>query len=125
MRRLLIATAVFETGAGVALVSIPSVVVTLLVGAPLTTPAAVTVARVGGAGLLALGVACGLARNDAASGAGRALVVAMLVYNVGAVVILGYAGIWLRPVGVALWPAVTLHGAMAVWCVNGLLRNPT
>jgi hypothetical protein len=118
MKRLLITTAVLEIGAGVALVSIPSVVVTILAGAPLTTPAAVTVARIGGAGLLALGVACWVARHDAQSGTGRALVVAMLLYNVAAAVILGDAGIRLQPVGVALWPAVALHVAMAGWCVS-------
>ena len=36
----------------------------------------------------------------------------------GAVVILGVAGIGLRPVGIALWPAVMLHIAITVWCVS-------
>ena len=123
MKRLFIATGVLEIGAGLGLIGIPSVVVTVLAGAPLTTPAAVTVARVGGAGLLALGVACWLARNDADNGAGRGLIAAMLVYNVGAAVILGDAGIRLQPVGVALWPAVAFHGAMAAWCVNAFLAR--
>jgi hypothetical protein len=42
----------------------------------------------------------------------------MVLYNLGAVVILIVAGIRLRPVGIALWPAVTLHVAMTVWCVS-------
>jgi hypothetical protein len=124
MKRILIVTALIEAGAGVALISIPSSVATLLLGAPLTTPAALTVARVGAAGLLSLGVACWLARDDAQSGAARALVAAMLLYNVGAVVILGDAGIRSRPVGVALWPVVVLHAAMTGWCALNLFRTP-
>jgi hypothetical protein len=41
----------------------------------------------------------------------------MVLYNLGAVVILSVAGIQLRPVGIALWPAVVLHTAMAIWCI--------
>ncbi len=49
-----------------------------------------------------------------------AVVVAMLVYNIGAVVVLGFAGVRVRPVGVALWPAVTLHAFMGAWCAAQL-----
>jgi hypothetical protein len=42
-------TALIEIGAGLALLCFPSVTVTLLVGSPLETSAAQTVARVGGA----------------------------------------------------------------------------
>ena len=108
--------AVMELGAGVALLCCPSATAALLVGAPLEAPAALTVGRVGGAGLLALGVACWLARDDTQSRAARGLVSAMVLYNLGAVVILGAAGIGSQPVGVALWPAVMLHAAMAIWC---------
>ena len=124
MKHLLIVTAVFEVGAGVALMTDPSTMATLLVGAPLVTPAALTVARVGAAGLFALGAACWLARDDAQSGAARGLVAAMLLYNVGAAVVLGAAGLRLQPVGVALWPAVVLHAAMAGWCIARLLKEP-
>jgi hypothetical protein len=124
MRRLLIVTAAMEAGAGMALMVRPSAMATLLVGAPLAAPAAVSVARVGAAGLLALGVACWLARGDAQSRAASGLVAAMLLYNVGAVAVLGAAGIRLQPVGLALWPAVVLHAAMAAWCIACLLRTP-
>ena len=62
MKALQTVSAVVELGAGGALLSCPSAMVVLLVGVPLETPAALTVARIGGAGLLALGVACWLAR---------------------------------------------------------------
>jgi hypothetical protein len=118
MKRLLIVTAVIEVGAGLALLCWPSAAVKLLLGSPLDAPAALTVARLGGAGLLTLGVACWFAQFDAQSCAARGLVSAMVLYNFGAVVILGVAGIRLRPVGIALWPAVVLHSAMTVWCVR-------
>jgi len=95
--------------------------VDLLLGAPLETPAALAVARVGGVALLALGLACWLARDDIHSPAARALVTAMVLYNLGVVLILGVAGIRSLPVRIVLWPAaVVLHLAMATWCVVSL-----
>jgi hypothetical protein len=113
-------TAAIELGAGVALMIAPSLVATLLVGAPLPSDVGESVARVCASALLALGVACGLACGDARSRATYAVVVAMLVYNIGAVVVLGFAGVRVRPVGVALWPAVTLHAFMGAWCAAQL-----
>jgi hypothetical protein len=123
MNLLLSLSAVIETGAGLALLIAPSFVVRLLLGSGLDAPAAVTLGRLAGAALLALGVACGLGRGDVQSHAAKSLVVAMLVYNAGAVVILGAAGSRSQPVGVALWPAVILHAVMSLWCVNFFLRK--
>ena len=123
MKALPIVTAVIEVGAGLALLGFPSAVAMLLLGTPLETPAALTVARVGGAGLLALGVACWLARGDTQSPAARGLVGAMLLYNAAAVAVLAHAGIGLGLHGALLWPAVFLHAAMALWCVAYLLRS--
>jgi len=111
MKKLLTATAIIEAGTGIGLLVVPSVVAQVLFGATLDSPAAVTVARVAGAALLALGVACWLARDE-----GRALVVAMLFYNVAAVAILAYAAVGIALSGTGLWPAVGLHTALAVWC---------
>jgi hypothetical protein len=125
MKTLQTVTAVFELGAGLALLCFPSTTVALLVGGtPLEAPAALTVARVGGAGLLALGVACWLARGDSQSRAARGLVAAMLLYDFAAVAILAFAGIGFGLHGVALWPAVVLHAVMTVWCVACLRRSP-
>ena len=125
MKRLLIVTAVIELGAGVVLLCFPSATVALLLGSSLDIPGAMTLARVAGTALFALGVACWLAQYDAESCAARGLVSAMVLYNFGAVIILSAAGIRSQPVGVALWPAVILHAVMAVWCVTSLLRKPT
>ena len=123
MSRLLTLTAIIEAPTGLALLVVPSVVVRLLLGSPLETSAAVTLGRVAGAALLALGVACWLARDDAHSQAARGLVGAMVLYNVGAVLILGAVGIGSQLVGLVLWPAVALHAAMTVWCLMSLGRG--
>lgn len=120
---LLTGTALIEVGAGLALLCCPSAMATLLVGAPLDAPAALTVARVGGAGLLTLGIACWLARGDAESSSASGLVTAMVLYNLGVAFILGAAGIRSHLVGIALWPVVLLHAAMAVWCIVTLLNR--
>src|SRR5437016_8526644 len=123
MKRLLKLTGIIETATGLGLVAVPSVVVRLLLGSPLGTSAAVMLARVAGAALLALGVACWLARDDTQSRAARGLVVAMLIYNIAATALLAFAGIGLGLHGVVLWPAVVLHAVMGAWCVACLRRG--
>ena len=85
MKHLLTVTAVIEAGVGLALLVVPSVVIQLLLGAEISG-AAVTLARVAGTALLALGVACWLARSDVQSRAARGVVASILLYNFGAVV---------------------------------------
>ena len=122
MNALYATTAVIEVGAGLALLCLPSAVADVLLGVPLDEPAALTVARVGGAGLLTLGVGCWLARTDTQSPAARGLITAMVIYNFSVAFILGAAGIRSVPVNLVLWPAaVVLHAAMVIWCVTGLL----
>lgn len=124
MKSLLIVTAAVEAATGVVLLTLPSLVVSLLLGGSLDTPATLVVARVTGAALSSLGVACWLARNDERSRAAFGLVVAMLLYNSAAVAVLAYAGIGAGLSGVGLWPAVLLHAALAVWCVACLRIKP-
>ena len=116
MSRLLKLTAIIELATGLGLMAVPSVVVRLLLGSPLDTSAAGILGRVTGAALLALGVACWLARDDTQSRASRGLVVAMLVYNIVATAVLAFAGIGLGLHGLVLWPAVVLHAAIGGWC---------
>jgi hypothetical protein len=119
MNYLLALTALVEAVTGLALLVVPALVVKLLLGAEISG-AAIPLGRVAGMALLALGIACWRAGGDTKSRAGKGLVVAMLVYNVGVAAILAVAGINSSPVGVALWPAVILHVVMAVWCARVL-----
>ena len=125
MSRLLKLTAIIEAATGLGLMAVPSVVARLLLGSPLDTSAAVMLGRIAGAALLALGVACWLARDDTQSRAARGLVVAMLMYNLVATAVLAFAGIGLGLHGVVLWPAVVLHAVMAMWCIVCLRRSPS
>jgi hypothetical protein len=109
MNRFLAVTAAIEAAAGLGLLALPDVAVKLLLGAEISGPA-VPLGRVAGVALLALGLACWLARGHAAS----ALASPMLLYNCGVAAVLGMAGVS-GMTGVLLWPAVALHAAMAVW----------
>ena len=115
MKKLFLLTALIEVPTGLALLVVPAFVVKLLLGAEISG-AAIALGRVAGVALLALGIACWLARGDTQGRAARGLVVAMFLYNLGAVAILGNAGIQSQTVGIVLWPAVILHAALAVWC---------
>ena len=95
MKALLIVTAVLEAATGVGFLLSPPVGFRLLLGASLDTPGALAIARVAGAALLALGLACWLAIRDVRSRAARGVVAAMLLYNAAVVAVLLHAGIGL------------------------------
>jgi hypothetical protein len=123
MNRLLKVTALIEVPTGLGLITVPALVVRLLLGAEISG-AAFPLAHVAGVALLALGVACWLASYNEQSCAARGLVTAMVIYNLGAVVIFGLAAIQSPPGGIALWPAVILHSGMTLWCVWSLVGKP-
>jgi hypothetical protein len=106
------------------LLVLPSVPLALLLGVDQASPEAAVVARVAGAALLALGVACWLGRTDTGSSSQLGLLTGVLTYDVIAVGVLVYTGLLLGLVGIALWPAVVLHTALAVWCVVCLRVTP-
>ena len=108
---------------GLVLLAVPVFFVRLLLGAEISG-AGIPLGRVAGVALLALGVACWFASGDTKNRAARGLVAAMLLYNPGVAGILAAAGIQSQTPGIALWPAVMLHAAMAVWCVACLRRRP-
>jgi len=113
---LFTATAVIEAGAGLPLVGAPALVIWLLLGVREPSPEALVVGRVAGAGLLAIAVACWLARDDRGSRSQDGLLWAMLVYNTGACSVLALAGSMWSLGGVALWPVVGVHAVMTIWC---------
>ena len=116
-KSLLSVMGALEAATGLALLVAPSVVVELMLGAGPGAPAGVMVSRVAGVAVLALGVACWLARDDSASGAAKGLIAAMLLYNVAVVAILVLAWMSLGLFGIAFWPVVVGHTGLAAWCV--------
>jgi hypothetical protein len=74
--------------------------------------------------VLVLGVAYWLPRNEGQSPAARGLVAAILLYNGAFAMLLAYARLGSGLSGVALWPAVLLHTALAIWCIRCLRFSP-
>ncbi len=112
MKLLLIVSAAFEAPVGLLLLLLPGIVFSVLLGASIETPAAFVAARLAGAAILALAIACWQARNEKAV----SVVTGMLFYNLAATVVLAYASIRLGMNSVMIWPAMVLHSVLAVWC---------
>jgi hypothetical protein len=122
-RYFLLATALAEGGIGLLLLVWPPVPMALLLGVEQTSPQESLIARITGAALLALGVICWPGRKDPARSAHKGLFLGVLIYDLLAAGILAYAGWFLGLVGAALWPAVVLHAALAVWCALCLRKS--
>lgn len=112
MKWALAVSAVAEVATGLALLIVPSLVGQLLLGAELTG-AAVTVARVTGIALIALGVACW---------PGTPLL-GMLIYSAAVTLYLAYVGISGAATGMLLWPAVVLHAILTVLLARALTEG--
>ncbi len=113
--RLLTFSAAVECATGLALMVAPSLVVRLLLGAELLNAAAISLGRVAGFALLALGLAVWPGRNhvDVTLAALRAA----LSYNSLTALYLLYLGLAGESFGPLLWPAVALHGVIALLLV--------
>lgn len=121
-RALLSITAVVEAATGLAVLLAPSLLVESLLGAPPDMPVGVTVSRVAGGALLALGLACWSARSDATA---NGLVASMLLYNLSTITVLLLAGTGHGIAGTAFWPVVVVHTVLAAWCLACLaVRSP-
>jgi hypothetical protein len=110
-------TALGEGATGLVLLVLPSVLLELLLGVEQASPEVNVAARIAGAALLAIGVACWIGRCEKQGSALIGILSGVLIYNVAGAGILAYAGVFTDLVGIALWPAVVVHGALAVWCV--------
>ena len=111
-----------EAATGLGLIALPALVVRLLLGSELLG-AGIPLGRLAGVALLALGIACWLASFDTQNCAARGIVSAMALYNLGAVLVIGAAGLQSQAISIFLWPAVILHTAMTVWCIACLQRG--
>jgi len=120
MKLLLIIAAVIEAVVGLALLLIPTVAVSALLGVPLDTPTGLVAARIAGAALVSLAVACWRARNGDRGSPATGVVEAMSFYNFAGAMVLVYAGVRLELRSALLWPAIVLHFCLGVWCVSNL-----
>jgi hypothetical protein len=121
MKPFLTTTALFEGATGLALAIMPSMVVTLLLGTSLTDISAILIARLAGAALITIAIACWLLRSNPQS---AGLVKAMLVYNFLSIILLGYALFVAKIAGPGLWPAALLHAGLLLWSII-VLRKKT
>jgi hypothetical protein len=123
MKNILTVTSIIESAAAVILLLFPSLFTSLLFGVTLDTPVAVIVARVGGATLFSLAVACWFVRNEENKAIAKGVVFAMLFYNTFITLIFIYAALFLSLSGFGLWAVILTHTTMSVWCIINLLKK--
>lgn len=111
-RMILGVTAVLEAATGVALLIVPAAVGRLLFGEE-CTGVAISVARVTGIALIALGVACW---------PGPPLV-GMLTYSAAVTLYLGYIGFAGGFSGILLWPMVAVHVILTALLTRALISG--
>ena len=124
MRLLLTLAGGLEILAGSAALIIPAPVVSLLLGVSMD-PVASVLARLFGAGVFALGLACLKARNDVRSPAGVAVSIGITAYNLLAAVVLIWAAAGLSLGGLLLWGAGISHATLGALFVFALFNRPT
>ena len=107
MKKVLVLAAVSETATGAGLLVAPALVGQLLFGVELNG-IAVTVARVTGIALIALGVACWPGTP----------MVGMLTYGAGVALYLSWVGLAGGMTGILLWPAVILHAILTALLIR-------
>ena len=120
MKLLLMIMGVLEAAMGFALLVMPTVAVSTLLGVGLETPVGLVAGRIAGAALIALAIACWQVRNGERGGPATGVVEAMVFYNFVAMAVLVYAGIRLELRSPLIWPAIVLHFGLGVWCVLNL-----
>ena len=125
-KALLVVCGLVEGGTGLCLLVFPSLSLGLLLGPEAPMAKALTMGRVIGALLVAIGGLSWLAARDRREPSSLRAVASLLVYNTLAAAALAYAGGMLGLSGELLWPAVAVHLALAFWCqicLRGALRE--
>ena len=117
---LLIVTAAVELATGAALLIAPSLTAGFMLGAGLDSSVAVMVGRVAGAALVSIGLTCWLERDCARNGPRTGLITGLLAYNISIPALLTYAAVVENVSGIAFWPGIGLHSALAIWCVASI-----
>ena len=122
LRLLLTLSGSLEILAGLPALISPSTVASLLLGSPLD-PIGVVLARLFGAGVFALGLACLKARDDVRSPAGLAVSVGITSYNVLAAVVLLWTAAGSGLGGLLLWGAGIGHAVIGALFVSALVTS--
>ena len=112
-----------EGAAGLGLLLVPGIVISLLLGQTQPAPETLLLARIGGAALLAIGALSWGARTFRRSRAALALAAGLTLYNGLAAAALVYAALGLNMQGVLTWPAALYHAALLPWCLAGARRS--
>jgi hypothetical protein len=120
LKLLLTISGALEALVGVLALISPAPVISLLLGAP-TDSLATVLARLFGAGVFALGLACLNARNDAGSPAGLAVSIGITSYNLLAAVVLIWAAAGLGLGGMLLWAAGIGHAVLGALFLSALV----
>ena len=112
MKKVLVLAGLAEAATGVALLVVPSLVGRLLLGADLND-VAISVARVAGIALIALGVSCWPGSPP----------IGMLTYSALITLYLAYIGFAGGVTGILLWPAIVLHVILTVLLTRVPIRE--
>ena len=120
MKSLLTITALLEGVTGLALVILPSLLVSILLGTSLTDPGAILIGRLAGAVLIAIAIVCWLLKSDTQA---SVMVKVMLGYNIFSITLLVYAVVVERIAGPGLWPTVLIHFGLLVGCLSSLWKR--
>jgi hypothetical protein len=113
----LVVTAILEIPLGLCLLLLPAFPLAILLALEAAAVETLFVGRVAGAALLAIGVTSWMASADTFTRAQLGLLTGLLIYDATAGILLAFAGIVLKMVGLMLWPAVVLHAVLAGWCL--------
>ena len=114
MKKLLITTAIVEAITGLLLMAAPLYVASMLFGEESLGEVALTIARIAGAALISLALACLFSQNSVHA---VNVVKAMLFYNIAAAIVLIYSKLGLELKGIGLVPAIVVHLILAVWSI--------
>lgn len=122
LKLLLTLSGGLELLAGLLALITPVTVMAALLGGPVD-PIAVVLARLFGAGVFALGLACLKARHAAVSPAGLAVSIGITAYNLLAAVVLIWSAAESDLGGLLLWGAGIAHAALGLLFVSALMTE--
>jgi len=120
LRLLLTISGGLEALVGVLTLISPAILTDVLTGGP-ADAGTIVLARLFGAGVFALGLACLKARDDVRSPAGLAVSLGITAYNILAAVVLFWAAAASGLSGLLLWSAGIGHAALGALFVSALV----